>query len=124
MEFPAWRWQKGLPECPLLSALTLNMPKQSLISDSSCIMFSGRGHPTDSLTDPQLNSGLLFSRLFIACPLLFQALLVKQRKALSAAKPRTGMSLIGQFCLGYMAGFVRCVGHVLGNTLEYCPIMS
>lgn len=84
MEFPIWWRQKGLPECPLLSALTLNMPNQSLISDSSCIILPGRGSPADSWTDPQLISGLFSSWLFIACLLIFQALVVKQRKVSSA----------------------------------------
>lgn len=77
----------------LLSALTLNMPKQSLISDSSCIILSVRGSPTDSWADPQLISGLFSSQLFIACLLIFPALVVGQRKALSAERGQLSPAL-------------------------------
>lgn len=63
MRFPIWWWQKGLPECPLLSALPLHMPDQSRISDSSCILLPGRESPADALTNPQLNSALFFSSI-------------------------------------------------------------
>ena len=66
MRFPIWWWQKGLPECLLLSMLHLHMHDRSLISDSSCIILPKRGSPTDWLTDPQLNSALFFS-LKLAC---------------------------------------------------------
>ena len=91
MRFPIWWWQKGLPECPLFSVLRLHMHDQSLISDSSCIILPRRGSPTDWLTDPQLNSALFF--LFKACLLIFQALVMKQRKSLSVERWQLSLPL-------------------------------
>lgn len=85
--FPFGGGRRDSLGAPLLSALTLNMPKQSLISDSSCIILPGRGSPTDSWADPQLISGLFSSQLFIACPLIFPALVVRQTRRGAQEEP-------------------------------------
>lgn len=53
---------------------------------------------------------------------------MKQRKVLKcrevAAESSTGFPVLGRFYLGCMIWLVRCIAHVRGNTLEYCPVCA